>query len=67
MLREAMGADALPLEEVSLYGALVHVVAQDIQVLSGEVSTLLQNSGIEIEHMAVIEPTLEDVFISCMR
>jgi ABC-2 type transport system ATP-binding protein len=67
LLREAMENSTLPLEEVSLYGALVHVVAQDFQGLAGEISTLLQDSGIQIENMAVIEPTLEDVFISCMR
>jgi len=67
VLRNAMQAASLPLEEVSLYGALVHVIAQDMQGVKGEISSLLENSGIKVDHMAVIEPSLEDVFISSMR
>lgn len=67
VLRNAMQAASLPLEEVSLYGALVHVIAQDMQGVKGEIFSLLQNSGIKVDHMAVIEPSLEDVFISSMR
>ena len=67
VLRNAMQAASLPLEEVSLYGALVHVIAQDMQGVKGKISSLLENSGIKVDHMAVIEPSLEDVFISSMR
>jgi len=67
VLRNAMQTDSLPLEEVSLYGALLHVIAKDMQIIKGDISSLLEDSGIKVEHAAVIEPSLEDVFISSMR
>jgi len=67
VLRNAMQIDSLPLEEVSLYGALLHVIAKDMQIIKGDISSLLEDSGIKVEHAAVIEPSLEDVFISSMR
>ena len=67
VLRETLETGSLPLEEVSLYGALVHVIAPDIGRLRADILTVLQGSGIGIDHTALIEPTLEDVFISCMH
>lgn len=56
----------LSLEEVSLYGALVHVVAVDIKSSKAQISELLNQNGIEILRMTVIEPSLEDVYIASM-
>ena len=63
VLREA----DLPLDEVALYGSLVHVTARNIEELREPISELLGQAGVSIENMAVIEPSLEDVFISRMR
>lgn len=67
VLRKIIQTKSLPLEEVSLYGALVHVIARDMHIIQGQIAVLLDQSEIKVEHMAVIEPSLEDVFISCMR
>ena len=63
----ARQAGELPLEEVAMYGSLVHVVAEDMEKLLQPISEKLRQSDIEINHMAIIEPSLEDVFISCVR
>lgn len=54
-------------EEVSLYGASIHAVAQDAGALGDQIRQLLGAAGIEIRSMAVIAPSLEDVFISSAR
>jgi ABC-2 type transport system ATP-binding protein len=61
-LRE-MGA----FEEVALYGALIHAVAPDVEVLRTEIDRVLESSGVRIRTLDVIAPSLEDVFISSVR
>jgi len=67
VLRAARESGRLPLDEVALYGALVHVVAQDMEQHRGAIAAELRRAGIEPGEMVVIEPSLEDVFIACMR
>ncbi len=66
-LRAASDAGRLPLEEVALYGALVHVVAPDVRQHREGIAAELRRAGIDPGEMAVIPPSLEDVFIACMR
>jgi ABC-2 type transport system ATP-binding protein len=66
ILRDAQETGYLSLEEVSLYGALVHVVAVDIVSSKVQISELLHQNGIGILHMTEIEPSLEDVYIASM-
>jgi len=54
-------------DEVSLYGALIHAVAEDAEELLPRVNQVLIDAGVEIRTMGVIRPSLEDVFISCVR
>jgi ABC-2 type transport system ATP-binding protein len=54
-------------EEVSLYGASIHAVAQDPGALGHQIQQLLGAAGIEIRSMAIIAPSLEDVFVSSAR
>ena len=61
-LRE-MGA----FEEVALYGALIHAVAPNVEVLKGEIGRVLQQAGVTVRTMDAIAPSLEDVFISSVR
>jgi len=65
-LRAARDEKTLPLEEVELYGALVHVVAPRILEHQQAIADRLSEAGIRTGQMSVIEPSLEDVFISCM-
>jgi ABC-2 type transport system ATP-binding protein len=66
-LRAASEAGRLPLEEVALYGAVVHVVAPEIETHRGTIMAELRAAGVEPGEMAIIEPSLEDVFVACMR
>jgi ABC-2 type transport system ATP-binding protein len=67
VLRSARDSGALPLEEVELYGSLVHIVAPDMHRHERAIRTELSRAGIQTGHMSIIEPSLEDVFISCMK
>lgn len=67
LLREAQQSGRLPFREISLYGARVHVVAEDIERWEAAIREEFDRVGIRLEGMAVIEPSLEDVFVSCMQ
>ncbi|MDZ7823372.1 MAG: DUF4162 domain-containing protein [Ahrensia sp.] len=68
VLRAAQTIKPLPFEEVELYGALVHIVAPEHQKTpKSDIERELHNAGIQAGQMSVIEPSLEDVFISAMK
>lgn len=67
VLRRAAQTGRIPLEEVELYGALVHVVAPQIGAHIETIRDLLQKEGIDPGQMDIIEPSLEDVFIASMQ
>lgn len=67
VLRAAKIEGRLPLESVELYGSLVHVIADGVESLQDALAQELKRSEIESGRMAVIEPSLEDVFIAYMR
>lgn len=54
-------------EEVALYGALIHVVAQDVDQYESRIERALSNADVRLQAMDVIAPSLEDVFISSVR
>jgi ABC-2 type transport system ATP-binding protein len=60
---QAMGA----FDEVSLYGTLIHVVAEDVRARRKEIGAALRQEEVEITSMDVIAPSLEDVFIASVR
>ncbi len=67
ILREAQQKDQLKVEEIELYGALVHIITSDIEEKKTQITKILNQADIEIDQMAIIEPSLEDVFIASMR
>jgi ABC-2 type transport system ATP-binding protein len=67
VLRTAQQQTDIPIVEVELYGALVHVFAIDIMKHQRKITRLLQQSGVDPGEMAIVEPSLEDVFIASMR
>ena len=67
VLRTAQANRSLPIEEVELYGALVHIVAPDIKKHQSAIERELHKANIRTGHMSIIEPSLEDVFISAMK
>ena len=67
VLRAAQASGALPTEEVELYGSLVHAVAPDMKKHQVAIEKVLEEAGISVGQMSIIEPSLEDVFISAMK
>jgi ABC-2 type transport system ATP-binding protein len=53
--------------EVSLYGALIHVVAASVGTYQAQIEAALREAGITIQNMNIIAPSLEDVFIASVR
>ena len=58
---------ALPIEKAELYGALVHVFAADITKHQRKITKTLKEAGIDPGPTAIIDPSLEDVFIASMH
>ncbi len=65
-LRASAEAGALPIHEVTLYGALVHVIADPAPDIADRLRAALRRADLEPGSIEVIAPSLEDVFISCM-
>ncbi len=54
-------------DEVALYGALIHVVADGIAEHKPHIAQALAKANVRVRAMDVIAPSLEDVFISNVR
>lgn len=67
ILKAAQTDQTIPLEEVELYGTFIHLVAPDIKRHQNAVKNLLKNADIQIKYKSLIEPSLEDIFISAMK
>jgi ABC-2 type transport system ATP-binding protein len=67
VLRAAQDAGRLPISEVELYGSLVHLVGPEMQTRREDIANELRRAGVEAGQMSVIEPSLEDAFIACMK
>jgi ABC-2 type transport system ATP-binding protein len=66
-LKTAQANHALPLEEVALYGAQIHVVVPKAQADTQAIQGYLAAQGLPASQIEWIAPTLEDVFISAIR
>ncbi len=67
VLRNAMHSSTLPIYSAELYGSLVHVVVPDVKRIKRAIAIELRNAGVDPGQITKIEPSLEDVFIACMR
>jgi len=67
VLLNAKESGKLPIDEVELYGALVHIFVTDAQRHQHKITKTLKAAGIDPGPTAIIEPSLEDVFIASMR
>jgi ABC-2 type transport system ATP-binding protein len=67
LLKEASAAGQLRADDVALYGAQIHVVAQDAAQTQREISQVLNAGDVPFEPLEVIQPSLEDVFLSAIR
>jgi ABC-type uncharacterized transport system ATPase subunit len=56
--------DAMPdVEKTSIFGASVHAVLRSAEVNATAVADRLAGSGVTVASCAVVEPSLEDVFL----
>jgi ABC-2 type transport system ATP-binding protein len=67
LLRSAQTAGQLPVDEVALYGALVHVAGQGVLGRQAQIAEILSAGGVTPGAMSEIAPSLEDVFIQNVR
>lgn len=67
VLGEAHRAGQFDIEEVALYGAQVHIIAPEAEQHINDIRAMLEAKEIDPGLVAVISPSLEDVFISCIR
>ncbi len=65
-LKAAQQSGRVSLAQVALYGAQIHAVVPDAQAYKGILRALLEAENIRLTAIEWIEPTLEDVFISCV-
>nr|HID12727.1 ABC transporter ATP-binding protein [Anaerolineae bacterium] len=62
------GIEGGPLfDEVALYGALIHVVAEGVAEHKPRIAQALAEVGVQVRAMDIIAPSLEDVFIANVR
>ncbi len=66
ILKDAQQSGSLPLLEVALYGAQIHVVVPDAAAYRPQIEALLSAASIPLDSLEWIAPTLEDVFISAV-
>ena len=63
----AILADIDTLDEVTHYGAKVHAIAVGVEDQIPRISRALEEADLRVHGMDVIQPSLEDVFISKMK
>jgi ABC-2 type transport system ATP-binding protein len=67
LLKLAQAEGKLVVEDIALYGAQIHIVAVDVGRLIESIAHLLQAGQVAPGQMDLIAPSLEDVFLSCIR
>jgi ABC-2 type transport system ATP-binding protein len=67
VLREAKDESRLDILEVELYGSLLHVFSNGNARTEKQIRAELKRNKIKIDYLEEIDPSLEDVFISCMQ
>jgi len=67
LLKQAQADGKLTADDVALYGAQIHIVAQDAALVQQQLTDVLQADNIPFDPPEVILPSLEDVFLSAIR
>ena len=67
ILKAAQQSRQIPLDEVALYGAQIHAVVLGAQEYKDVIRQMLVEGNIQVNSIAWIAPTLEDVFISSVK
>lgn len=67
ILKAARNQAEINIQEAALYGDAIHVVGPQVWAQRKAILRLLQAADLQIGPMALIEPSLEDVFIASMN
>jgi ABC-2 type transport system ATP-binding protein len=67
LLKQARTEGKLTADDVALYGAQIHLVAQDAALTQQQLTDVLQAGNVPFDPPDVILPSLEDVFLSAIR
>lgn len=67
LLKAARAQGCLPADDIALYGAQVHVIAPEVGAVIETIAHVLQAGGVQTGRMEIIAPSLEDVFLACIR
>ncbi len=67
LLKAAHTAGQLTADDIALYGAQIHIVAQDAAQAKYQSAAVLNSGGVKFDPPEVILPSLEDVFLSAIR
>jgi ABC-2 type transport system ATP-binding protein len=67
LLKQAQTDGKLTADDVALYGAQIHLVAQDAALTQQQMTDVLLAGNIPFDPPEVILPSLEDVFLSAIR
>ena len=67
VLRSILREGRLPITEVELYGTSIHIIAPNVKKTQRAIASELRRANINPGEMAIIEPSLEDIFIASMR
>ena len=67
ILKAAQQNHQVPLDEVALYGAQIHAVVLGDQEYKNAIQQILMEGNVQVNSIAWIAPTLEDVFISSVK
>ncbi len=60
-------SEKIPEFKAELYGSMIHIITPQANKTIQEIKKTAKASDILIDSIAVVEPTLEDVFIACMQ
>ncbi len=63
----AILADIEALDEVTHYGAKIHAMADEVEAQIPHITRVLEEAGLRVHAMDVIQPSLEDVFMAKMK
>ena len=67
VLQNLLNEKKYPLDDIQLYGALVHAITMNAEKYASLLKNDLERSKLKINRISIIEPSLEDVFISAMN
>jgi ABC-2 type transport system ATP-binding protein len=66
-LRDIQRQGRYPIDEISLYGARLHVLVRNAAQHQAQIVNAVKEGGLDPGEVEIIEPSLEDVFIANMR